>query len=549
MALPAAAAVTLQSMALPGTPEFASVARDVIAVRFAVDPSLAAGDGLFDDGAAPPSFGPETVAALTARLDRDMAALRAMPWQSWDKDRQIDWRWIYANAEDVHRQLNVEKLFVHRPSAWLEPLANTYIALFTYAPERTDIRAKLTQAIPTMVREMRAVCTQPTSRDVTTAEGVAMGIISGLKEERASRERDRAISALDEYLTDLKALTNLPEYVVIGRENYAWRLAHANLLPWTPQQLLAVAIREQNDVDAAIDALRPRVSPSLPEATPEQRTLAANLTQEKLLGLYDAIAASDRAFLDAHDLVTIPPAVGPIHARPTPEAMIPLTGDGGSMNPPPVVGESNVGWWNVEHFRSDWTEDRRVRAVVVAQDMQVTYMGPYAVHEGVPGHHLQLSLARLNPNPIRKLLYDTPLTEGWAMYAEWMFWQAGGLGSSADAENRVLGSWRGRIRRVFYDVNVECGDWTLQDASDFRSRARSGTAEVDEDVLRAINWPAQLIGYFTGKMQILDLKAAYKRKLGEAYTERKFHDALLQEGSIPVALIRAKLLDEPVPGI
>ena len=174
-------------------------------------------------------------------------------------------------------------------------------------------------------------------------------------------------------------------------------------------------------------------------------------------------------------------------------------------------------------------------------------MGPYAAHEGVPGHHLQLSIARLNPNPLRNLVADNVLVEGWAMYAEETFWRAGALGDSADAEYRTLASWRSRIRRVFYDVHVECGDWTLQEAADFKRQARRGAGALDEDVLRSINWPAQLICYFAGKMQILELKDAYRRKLGPEYTERKFNDALLAEGSIPIALIRAKLLGEPVP--
>jgi uncharacterized protein (DUF885 family) len=58
-----------------------------------------------------------------------------------------------------------------------------------------------------------------------------------------------------------------------------------------------------------------------------------------------------------------------------------------------------------------------------------------------------------------------------------------------------------------------------------------------------------LIGYFTGKRQIVALKAEYKQKLGQAYSDRAFNDAFLAEGSIPVALIRAKLLGGTVPGL
>ena len=168
---------TLASLRFPGTPAFVAVAKDVIALRFAMDPSGAANTGLFDDGCRIPSFAPDTVAARVARLDRDLAALRAMPWRTWNVDRQVDWRWIVANAEEARLQLADEKLYVHRPAAWLEPVANTFIALVTYAPERADIRLKLASGIPAMVAEMRTVVQQPTARDVTTAKGVADGIL------------------------------------------------------------------------------------------------------------------------------------------------------------------------------------------------------------------------------------------------------------------------------------------------------------------------------------------------------------------------------------
>ena len=548
LAAPAAAAPTLKTLELPGTPAFAAVARDILDVRFALDPSIPAGDGLFDDAARLPSFSPKTAASLTRRLDGDLAKLRAMPWRRWDVERQIDWRWMYAAAEDGRLQLAGDRLYLHRPAAWLEPLANDLIALVTYAPQRADIRAKLAAGIPAMVAEMREVCVSPTKRDVAVADGVAQGILSELKSEPQTARRDAAVAALEGYLRDLKAEKGLPEFSVVGAGNYRKRLRDALLLPWSPRQLLGLAQRELTDVDARMAPLQAQVK-TPPAPTQAQKELAAGLTQEKLLALYDKIARDDRAFLEKSGLVTVPAGVGPIRARPTPEAMVPLTGDGGSMNPPPPFGQSNVGWWNVEHFKPDWTAQKRVDMVVAAQDQEVTDMGPYAVHEGVPGHHLQLSIARLNPNPLRSLLYDNAMVEGWAVYAEEAFWRAGGLGGSKEAEFEMLDSWRMRIRRVFYDVHVECGDWTLQDGGDFKSRARRGQGVVDEDVLRTINWPAQLIGYFSGKMQILALKEAYKKKLGAAYTDRKFHDAFLAEGSIPVALIRAKLLGEPVPGI
>jgi uncharacterized protein (DUF885 family) len=546
------ARVTLATLRFPGTPRFVAVAKDVVALRFAIDPSIAANAGLFDDACRVPSFAPDTVTARLARLDRDLAALRAMPWHTWAVDRQVDWRWMVASAEDARLQLAGERLFVHRPASWLEPLANTFIGLVTYAPERADLRLRLARAIPRMIAEMRSVATAPTSRDVTTARGVSEGILATLRGDAPGAERDAAVAALSAYIDDLGARQGLREFETIGRANYETRLRRALMLPWDGDQLLARANAELAATDSALAAIKYHINPNAevpaaPSPTPEQRTLAGTLDQAKLLALYDEVARTERAFLDTTDLVTVPAAVGPIHARPTPAAMIPLTGDGGSMNPPPPVGRSNVGWWNVEHMDSTWTVDQKAGRIAATQGFRVSWMGPYAAHEGVPGHHLQLSICRLNPNPIRWILQDNCLIEGWAMYAEEAFWRAGGLGDSPVTSYRTLASYRGRIRRVVYDVNIERGTWTLQQGADYKRATAPGKGQVDEDILRSIHWPAQLITYFTGKLQLMDLRREYRSKLGTAYSERAFNDAVLAEGSIPVTLIRAKLLGEPVP--
>jgi hypothetical protein len=354
---------------------------------------------------------------------------------------------------------------------------------------------------------------------------------------------------LTAYAADMKNLKDAPEFAVVGADNYAWILKNAELLPWTPAQLLSIAQSELGYVDAQMGALKPTLAPE-PKATPEQLELAKSLTREKLLSLYSQIAVDDLAALKKSGVVSVPDGVGPIVARETPDAMVPLTGDGGSMNPPPTYVTSNLGYWNVEHFHADWSQDRRVEAVLGALHQHINGMGPYAAHEGVPGHHLQLSIARLIEDPIRSILPDSVQNEGWALYAESMFQRAGGLGPSDEARYVTLGSWRHRVRRVIWDVNVESGYWTLQQAGDFKSEAAEpGKGTADEDVQRTINWPAQLICYFSGKTQIVRLREDYKKKMGATYSDRDFHDKLLAVGSIPYVFARAKLLGEPVPDL
>ncbi|MBI4369868.1 MAG: DUF885 family protein [Elusimicrobia bacterium] len=542
------AAMTLNDLEIPGTPEFVRVAKDIISVRFALWPNAAAESGLFDDAGLVPSLSPANIAYLIKRLKNDLKALRQMPWKAWDVDRQMDFRWIVANAEEALQRLEIERSFIHRPSDWLEPTANNLIALLSYAPERQDLIKKIIKQIPAMVQEMRHVCLRPTKRDAMIAQGIINGLLDMLQVKLPNRVAVAAARAIQNYSEELSKIATSADYETIGKSNYAWRCQKALLLPWTPDRLLALAEAELKKVDDEMAQLKPRL-PKPVQPTPEQKKLAASLTREKLLGLYTSIVEQNRTDLLRTGAITIPQGVGPIFARETPKAMIPLTGDGGSMNPPPPLGSSGTGYWNVETFHEDWTQERRQEAVMNAQNYKTTGMGPYAVHEGIPGHFLQLSIARLNPNPLRSILSDSVQNEGWALYAEEAFWESGGLGDSVQARYNILGSWRYRIRRVIYDVHVETGRWTLQQAADFKHNAAPGQGKIDEDLQRTINWPTQLIGYFAGKMQILQLKEDYKKKMGSSYSERDFHDALLAVGSIPYSLGRAKLLGETIPEI
>lgn len=540
----AQAAPRVRDLPIPGDPRFAAVARDVLDVVVSIDPSEASGAGLMEDARRVPSYTPAAVQALHQRLQADMTAMRAMPWRTWPVASQVDLRWVFANAESADRALEVEQLYRHRPGQWLEPTANNLIALMTYAPQRRDLQQDVLQRIPAMLDEVRKVCTEPTRRDVHTA----VGLVDGLLKMCRPGVDDTVVAALRRYRADLLALHPTREFAVVGADDYAWRLQHVLLLPWTPQELLAMARQSEKSLTAQLAAMKHTLPPD-PPPTPRQVREARALTRDRLLALYDAIPRADRAWLLKSGVVTVPPQVGPIHARETPDAMVPLTGDGGSMNPPPVFSDTNVGYWNVEHFHKHWTLKERLDEVTGAEDFRQNGMGPYAAHEGVPGHHLQLSIARLNPDPLRNVLSDSVENEGWALYAEEMFWQSGGLGHSPQARYDVLSSFLYRARRVVYDVNVETGRWTLQQAADYKHRKPAGQGRVDEDIMRSINWPTQLISYYAGKMQILQLKADYRKKMGAAYSDRAFHDALLKVGSIPFVFARAELLGEPVPDL
>lgn len=532
-------APTIATLPIPGHRPFVRIARDVVDLVAELDPSIVAGAGLFDDAVRVPGFSPARVEALVRRIDHDLDDLHDLPWRTWSVDEQIDVRLVYATAETLRHQLTRERMFEHRPAQWLEPVGNNLLALASYAPDRPELQDRVLALVPPMLAEIPAVATRPTRRDVETARRLT----DALHTVAVQRGATAAAEALLAYGSSLDGLHPTVEYTVVGAADYAWRFEHTLLLPWTPQELLARAQADLTTVDARIAALPPRPDPVPPGE--DMIEMARTLTRERLLGLYDVIEEANRAATVRGGWVTIPGTVGPIHARETPDALVPLTGDGGSMNPPPTFATSNIGYWNVEHFNPGWTEAERLGMVTNALGFLSNGMGPYAAHEGFPGHHLQLSLARLNPDPLRSILPDPVQNEGWALYAEEVFFRHGGLDPAA--ERSILGSYRHRIRRVVYDVHIETGAWDLQRAADYKYNAEPGQGAIDEELMRSIQWPTQLICYYAGRAQIVQLREDYARKMGAQYDERAFHDQLLAAGSIPITLIRAGLLGEAVP--
>ncbi len=536
----------IATLAIPGDKRLVRIARDIIAAKVALNPDLAASIGLFDDAVVVPSYTPAAVARQDKRFAKDLAGLDALPWRTWAIDQQIDVRWLKANAEDARHRLTVERLWTHRYGEYLEPTADAFISLTTYAPDRVDLRVRLAALVPAMLAEMLEQVTTPTARDLSTGIGLLDGMRVAIEQLPAGPERAGAEAAITDARARLAAVdpSTLPEFAVIGADSYAWKLEHLLLLPWTPAQLVQRATDELAVVQGQLDTMSLE-EPLLP--TEAEVARGAALDEAGFLDLYDGVVARNLAALRAMDVMTVPAAMPPMHARETPDALVPLTGDGGSMNPPLAFGAHTDGWWNVEHYDPAWTPDQRTNLVVSAAHAEISGMGPYAVHEGVPGHHLQLSLLR-GMDPIHSILQDGSAVEGWALYAEQLFWDGGGFGPTDTAKAKMLRSYRGRIRRVFYDVNIESGTWTLQQAADWKTPPADGQhTEPDPDVLRSINWPTQLITYFAGKSQILALREEVRQKQGAAYSERAFNDALLAEGPIPIALIRAKMLGLPVP--
>lgn len=161
------------------------------------------------------------------------------------------------------------------------------------------------------------------------------------------------------------------------------------------------------------------------------------------------------------------------------------------------------------------------------------------VHEGYPGHHLQLVVANRAPSLVRRLHDSTVFCEGWALYCEQLV-----LDEGLDSDPRMrlfqLKDQLWRACRIVIDAKLHTGDMAFDEAVDMLVNvAKLERVNAIGEVRRYTQTPTQPMSYLVGKQQILDLRQRERQRLGSRFDLRDFHDRLLAQGSLPVALIEA----------
>ena len=166
-----------------------------------------------------------------------------------------------------------------------------------------------------------------------------------------------------------------------------------------------------------------------------------------------------------------------------------------------------------------------------------------AFHEAIPGHHMQVALAIEVPmaHPIAQIVYSTAFVEGWGLYSERLADEMG-LYSSATGRMGLLSSEAFRAARMVIDAGIHTKGWTRQQALDYllaHTVVAPRTAEGEID--RYISWPGQAPSYMLGRLEILRLREQARQALGSRFDIRAFHDRVLENGPVPLWLLRANV--------
>jgi uncharacterized protein (DUF885 family) len=165
------------------------------------------------------------------------------------------------------------------------------------------------------------------------------------------------------------------------------------------------------------------------------------------------------------------------------------------------------------------------------------------LHEAVPGHHLQIALAaeRTELPPFRRFAYFSVTGEGWGLYSEKLGEEMGIYRTPYEHFGRLTYEmWR--ACRLVVDTGIHAFGWPREKAIAFmRENTALSEHEIETEIDRYIGWPGQALSYKVGELAILELRRKAEAALGPRFDKRKFHDAILSLGSVPLPVLEEEI--------
>jgi uncharacterized protein (DUF885 family) len=190
-------------------------------------------------------------------------------------------------------------------------------------------------------------------------------------------------------------------------------------------------------------------------------------------------------------------------------------------------GSSEPGWY--------WLNTSQLRS------RPLYNLAALTLHEAVPGHHLQISLASelAEQPPFRRYSYISAYGEGWALYCEALGLEMGIYRTPYERFGQLTyAMWR--ANRLVIDTGIHAKGWSRKQAIDYMShRTALSQHEIETEIDRYISWPGQALSYMLGNIRIRSLREEAQIALGAQFDLRAFHDTLLETGSVPLPVLSA----------
>jgi uncharacterized protein DUF885 len=464
----------------------------------------------------------------------------------WSVPRQVDYELIGSALSRVRWELDVNPRWKRDPTFYIDQTLTPVVEALTVPGPYDDARTReilnrienilsiLQQGAENLINLPAPFATVAIQnldgiRDRLRKMASALVRSTTLKEAELNSACERAADALAKFQQQLKEkLPKLPQQTALGRDAYVWFLRNVALMPFTPEQLLAMGQQEWNRA-VAFEAYEKDRNKDVPPLK-----IADNIDN----WIKDAAEKelSIRRFLVERGILSVPDWVQHYTLRPMPEYLRALQGFGETddFTSPSRLKENCIRYVtepsaNLGYFWRATARDPR----------------PIAVHEGIPGHYFQLCLSWKHEDPIRRHYYDSGANEGIGFYAEEMMLQAGLFDDSPHTREIIYNFMRLRALRVEVDVKLALGEFTLEQAAKYlQEKVPMDEQTARQEAIAFATSPGGAITYQIGKLQIMKFLADTRMQQGDKFNLRAFHDFVWKNGNVPIALQRWEYLGE-----
>jgi len=328
----------------------------------------------------------------------------------------------------------------------------------------------------------------------------------------------------------------------IGADNFHKKVMYEEMVDLPLDRLLAIGFENLKANQQQLLALCQKIDAN---KTPEQ--IIAGFERDypapdQLLSTFRNTLSGLIDFINTQHIISIPSEVRPILEE-TPPFMRALTT--ASMDTPgPYEKVATEAFFNVTLPEKNWPAERVNEFMTAFSRGTITST---AIHEAYPGHYVQLLWFQKVPSKARKLAQSNSNVEGWAHYTEQMMLDEGY--GNGDPELRVGQLLDALLRNCRYIVGIQMhtGKMTYeQGVVFFMTQGYMSRDYAERETKRGTSDPTYLV-YTLGKLEILKLRADYRAKMGPNFSLEQFHNAFIQQGGVPIKLIRHAVLGDDSP--
>ena len=551
---------------------FDRIAASYIDIYTALNPVAATALGDHAHDAELPKIGPEARQTEAIMYRELLGALGQIDPERLSRDNQVDYAMLKNELEYALWKLEVQRSWAKYPRSYTDTASSALYSLiardFAPWPQRFENIVARMEKIPAYLAASRAqvdpalvpkIEAETMSRqNAGILEIVDAALLPEVEAREVPRGRfDAALAALKKAVAEHQAwidevlVPNARGEFRVGPEIYDAKMKFALMSDIARPELKARAQAAFAEARAQMEDVA-RTFPDCAQGTQQaaiecalEKTYAERPARNQLEEKARETLAEATEFTRREGFVGMP--TGPVQIITMPEFQqgVAVAYD----DAPGALERDQPNFFAISPIPDDWSD---AQADSFLREYNLYMLHELSIHEGVPGHYLQLDHATRDDSVLRAVLMSSPFAEGWAVYAERVMAEHGYLGGRATVAGRLfeLTMLKMRLRSIantLLDIGIHTEGMSREAAMELMTQgAFQQESEAAGKWTRAQLSSVQLLSYFTGYEEHLALRREAERRWGADFDERRYHDAVLSHGTPPVKYARALLFDLPV---